>query len=123
MFMVSKTALKHPEQLKKSIEELTKHGMGLIVGLLAVVIVGIAFQTKTQLKNNEDTYLVYLCNMLFLLVFLQVVYLFLYLPDEQNVIFYMYSVISFVLISTAIWDIYVIIKKHLNKRIKKYISW
>ncbi|MGG2094900.1 hypothetical protein AB1283_20370 [Bacillus sp. S13(2024)] len=111
MFMVSKTALKHPEQLKKLIEELTKHGMSPIIELLAVVIVGITFQTKTQLKNNKDTYLVYLCNVLFLLVFLQVVYLFLYLPDEQNVILYMYSVISFVLISTAIWDIYVIIKK------------
>lgn len=80
--------------------------MSLIVGLVAI-----AFQTKTQLKNNKDTYLVYLCNMLFLLVFLQVVYLFPYLSDEQNVILYMYSVISFVLISTSVWETYVIIKK------------
>ena len=50
--------------------------MSLIVGLIATVIAGIAFQTKTQLKNNKDTYLVYLRKMLFLLVFLQVVYLF-----------------------------------------------
>ena len=101
-------------QLKIMIQETARQGMSVVIGLIAIAIACMSFQSPEKRQENKSIYLNYLAFMLIMLGFLQTVFLFPYLPAKTSVYiaaFILYFFIGLGLIIITVYRTYEIIKK------------
>ncbi|MBP0833191.1 hypothetical protein, partial [Bacillus anthracis] len=77
-------AIGNMEMLVGMIQETSKLGITIIIGLIGIAIACIAFQSLEARKENKNFYMNYLTLMLIALLFLLTIFWFPYLPIDSN---------------------------------------
>ncbi|MEY6553593.1 hypothetical protein AB8Q00_24530 [Bacillus cereus] len=109
-------AIGNMEMLVGMIQETSKLGISIIIGLIGIAIACIAFQSLEARKENKNFYMNYLTLMLIALLFLLTIFWFPYLPIDSNkymyyFIFIVYFLLGTVLLGLSLRGTYEIIKK------------
>ncbi|AIM12985.1 hypothetical protein BAHan_4008 [Bacillus anthracis] len=96
-------AIGNMEMLVGMIQETSKLGITIIIGLIGIAIACIAFQSLEARKENKNFYMNYLTLMLIALLFLLTIFWFPYLPIDSNKYMYYFIFISLF----SFWDSFV----------------
>lgn len=95
-------ALGNMEMLVGMIQETSKLGITIIIGLIAIAIACMSFQSQEARKENKNFYMNYLTLMLSALLFLLTIFLFPYLPIDSNKYMYYFIFIVYFLLGTVL---------------------
>ncbi|WP_242296721.1 MULTISPECIES: hypothetical protein [unclassified Bacillus cereus group] len=95
-------AIGNMEMLVGMIQETSKLGISIIIGLIGIVIACISFQSLEARKENKNFYMNYLTLMLITLLFLLTIFLFPYLPIDSNKYMYYFIFIVYFLLGTVL---------------------
>ncbi|MRR80784.1 hypothetical protein EKU29_18720, partial [Bacillus anthracis] len=93
-------AIGNMEMLVGMIQETSKLGITIIIGLIGIAIACIAFQSLEARKENKNFYMNYLTLMLIALLFLLTIFWFPYLPIDSNKYMYYFIFIVYFLFGT-----------------------
>ncbi|KAA0748395.1 hypothetical protein DN397_22030 [Bacillus sp. AY1-10] len=104
------------KMLVEMIQETSKLGISIIIGLIGIVIACISFQSLEARKENKNFYMNYLTLMLIALLFLLTIFWFPYLGIDSNkymsyFIFIVYFLLGTVLLGLSLKGTHEIIKK------------
>lgn len=91
-------AIGNMEMLVGMIQETSKLGITIIIGLIGIAIACIAFQSLEARKENKNFYMNYLTLMLIALLFLLTIFWFPYLPIDSNKYMYYFIFIVYFLL-------------------------
>ncbi|MDZ4443135.1 hypothetical protein ACSYR0_03210 (plasmid) [Bacillus cereus] len=95
-------AIGNMEMLVGMIQETSKLGITIIIGLIAIAIACISFQSLEARKENKNFYMNYLTLMLIALLFLLTIFWFPYLPIDSNKYMYYFIFIVYFLLGTVL---------------------
>ncbi|HDR6217339.1 hypothetical protein CN353_03260 [Bacillus cereus] len=95
-------AIGNMEMLVGMIQETSKLGITIIIGLIAIAIACMSFQSQEARKENKNFYMNYLTLMLSALLFLLTIFLFPYLPIDSNKYMYYFIFIVYFLLGTVL---------------------
>ncbi|AAP27534.1 MULTISPECIES: hypothetical protein [Bacillus] len=95
-------AIGNMEMLVGMIQETSKLGITIIIGLIGIAIACIAFQSLEARKENKNFYMNYLTLMLIALLFLLTIFWFPYLPIDSNKYMYYFIFIVYFLFGTVL---------------------
>lgn len=95
-------AIGNMEMLVGMIQETSKLGISIIIGLIGIAIACIAFQSIEARKENKNFYMNYLTLMLIALLFLLTIFWFPYLPIDSNKYMYYFIFIVYFLFGTVL---------------------
>ncbi|EKS8376130.1 hypothetical protein QC477_005368 [Bacillus cereus] len=95
-------AIGNMEMLVGMIQETSKLGITIIIGLIAIAIACMSFQSQEARKENKNFYMNYLTLMLSALLFLLTIFLFPYLPIDSNKYMYYFIFIAYFLLGTVL---------------------
>ncbi|MEB8652942.1 hypothetical protein P4G96_30000 [Bacillus cereus] len=84
------------------IQETSKLGITIIIGLIAIAIACISFQSLEVRKENKNFYMNYLTLMLIALLFLLTIFWFPYLSIDSNEYMYYFIFIVYFLLGTVL---------------------
>ncbi|MEH7535807.1 hypothetical protein V7167_16500, partial [Bacillus toyonensis] len=91
-------AIGNMKMLIEMIQETSKLGISLIIGLIAIAIACMSFQSQEARTENKNLYMNYLTMMLIALLFLLTIFLFPYLPIDSNKYMYYFIFIVYFLL-------------------------
>ncbi|PHC65045.1 hypothetical protein [Bacillus toyonensis] len=95
-------AIGNMEMLVGMIQETSKLGITIIIGLIAIAIACMSFQSQEARTENKNFYMNYLTLMLIVLLFLLTIFLFPYLPIDSNKYMYYFIFIVYFLLGTVL---------------------
>ncbi|HGN6580283.1 hypothetical protein [Bacillus cereus] len=95
-------AIGNMEMLVGMIQETSKLRITIIIGLIAIAIACMSFQSQEARKENKNFYMNYLTLMLSALLFLLTIFLFPYLPIDSNKYMYYFIFIVYFLLGTVL---------------------
>ncbi|KOS25498.1 hypothetical protein ADK18_18280 [Bacillus anthracis] len=95
-------AIGNMEMLVGMIQETSKLGITIIIGLIGIAIACIAFQSLEARKENKNFYMKYLTLMLIALLFLLTIFWFPYLPIDSNKYMYKFIFTVYFLFGTVL---------------------
>ncbi|EMA6345065.1 hypothetical protein U3450_004131 [Bacillus cytotoxicus] len=109
-------AIGNMKMLVEMIQETSKLGISIIIGLIAIAIACMSFQSQEARKENKSFYMNYLTLMLIALLFLLTIFWFPYLSLNSNkymfyFVFIVYFLIGTVLLGLSLIGTHKIIKK------------
>ncbi|MFK4353864.1 hypothetical protein [Bacillus sp. RC92] len=109
-------AIGNMKMLIEMIQETSKLGISIIIGLIAIAIACMSFQSLEARTENKNFYMNYLTLMLIALLFLLTIFWFPYLSIDSNTymyyfIFIVYFLFGTVLLGLSLSGIHKIIKK------------
>ncbi|HDR4365334.1 TPA: hypothetical protein ACKU3G_003823 [Bacillus cereus] len=95
-------AIGNMKMLIEMIQETSKLGISIIIGLIAIAIACMSFQSQEARKENKNFYMNYLTLMLIALLFLLTIFWFPYLSIDSNKYMYYFIFIVYFLFGTVL---------------------
>lgn len=102
LFAVIFNAIGNMKMLIEMIQETSKLGISIIIGLIAIAIACMSFQSQEARTENKNFYMNYLTLMLIVLLFLLTIFWFPYLSIDSNKYMYYFIFIVYFLFGTVL---------------------
>ncbi|MEH7256658.1 hypothetical protein V7123_04300 [Bacillus toyonensis] len=102
LFAVVFNAIGNMKMLIEMIQETSKLGISIIIGLIAIAIACMSFQSQEARTENKNFYMNYLTLMLIALLFLLTIFWFPYLSIDSNKYMYYFIFIVYFLFGTVL---------------------
>ncbi|WJE62687.1 hypothetical protein QRE63_18770 [Bacillus mycoides] len=102
LFAVVFNAIGNMKMLIEMIQETSKLGISIIIGLIAIAIACMSFQSQEARTDNKNFYMNYLTLMLIALLFLLTIFWFPYLSIDSNKYMYYFIFIVYFLFGTVL---------------------
>ncbi|PFK82999.1 hypothetical protein [Bacillus thuringiensis] len=102
LFAVIFNAIGNMKMLIEMIQETSKLGISIIIGLIAIAIACMSFQSQEARTENKNFYMNYLTLMLIALLFLLTIFWFPYLSIDSNKYMYYFIFIVYFLFGTVL---------------------
>lgn len=95
-------AIGNMKMLIEMIQETSKLGISIVIGLIAIAIACMSFQSQEARTENKNFYMNYLTLMLIALLFLLTIFWFPYLSIDSNKYMYYFIFIIYFLFGTVL---------------------
>jgi L-asparagine transporter-like permease len=116
LFAVVFNAIGNMKMLIEMIQETSKLGISIIIGLIAIAIACMSFQSQEARTENKNFYMNYLTLMLIALLFLLTIFWFPYLSIDSNKYMYYFIFIVYFLFGTVLLGLSLIGTHKIIKR-------